>query len=620
MDFLNSVPQAPGVRSAWVVAVCVGCVVGQAQAADVGQPLEPMVVTATRTPTHLSQVLADVTIITREEVERQGAGDLGQLLSRQPGIEIDRTGGPGSTTGVFIRGGESRFTAVLIDGVRVDSQSTGGAPWGAIPLSVIDRIEIVRGPLSALYGSDAVSGVVQIFTRKGSGKPVLTLGAGVGSFETTKTQASMVGAEGAVDYAWSLASERSRGFNAVALKDHYAHVADDDGYRSLSGNVRFGWQVNPGHRLEATAVSHRLRSHYDEGVPDVDDVSTSTIQTLGLSWAAQWTEHWRSRVQVAQAKERYAVTPATYDTGTRVRTMSWQNDWQQGPHGVHVTAERREDMMDNVGLYSAYFDGRRAQNGWALGYDWRGDALSVQANVRSDDDTEFGDHQTGSVAGRWQWSPAWQVSASLGSAFRAPTLYQRFSQYGEALLTPEQSLNRELSLRYKAGAVSFSATAFLNKIDDLIAFKLVKYGNVNRARLQGLSLAGEVPLTAGWRASGSLDLQSARNLVTGEWLIRRAREHLSLQVEGPGMGWDLGAQMSASGSRHDIQFDASYNEHPVKLSPYVVFNVFAQRAITPDLKLLLKLDNVFDRDHETAHGYRFNPRSAFVGLNLTLGR
>jgi vitamin B12 transporter len=564
--------------------------------------------------------LADVTIITREEVERQGAGDLAQLLSRQPGIEIDRTGGPGSTTGVFIRGGDSRFTAVLIDGVRVDSQSTGGAPWGAIPLSVIDRIEIVRGPLSALYGSDAVSGVVQIFTRKGSGKPVLTLGAGVGSFETTKTQASMVGAEGAVDYAWSLASERSHGFNAVALKDHYAHVADDDGYRSLSGNVRFGWQVNPGHRLEATAVSHRLRSHYDEGVPDVDDVSTSTIQTLGMSWAAQWTEHWRSRVQVAQAKERYAVTPATYDTGTRVRTMSWQNDWQQGPHGVHVTAERREDMMDNVGLYSAYFDGRRAQNGWALGYDWRGDALSVQANVRSDDDSEFGGHQTGSVAGRWQWSPTWQVSASLGSAFRAPTLYQRFSQYGEALLTPEQSLNRELSLRYKAGAVSFSATAFLNKIDDLIAFKLVKYGNVNRARLQGLSLAGEVPLAAGWRASGSLDLQSARNLVTGEWLIRRAREHLRLQVEGPGMGWDLGAQMSASGSRHDIQFDASYNEHPVKLSPYVVFNVFAQRAITPDLKLLLKLDNVFDRDHETAYGYRFNPRSAFVGLNLTLGR
>jgi vitamin B12 transporter len=620
MDFLNSVPQAPGARSAWVVAVCVGCVAGQAQAADVGQPLEPMVVTATRTLTRLSQVLADVTIITREEVERQGAGDLGQLLSRQPGIEIDRTGGPGSTTGVFIRGGDSRFTAVLIDGVRVDSQSTGGAPWGAIPLSVIDRVEIVRGPLSALYGSDAVSGVVQIFTRKGSGKPVLTLGAGVGSFETTKTQASMVGAEGAVDYAWSLASERSHGFNAVALKDHYAHVADDDGYRSLSGNVRFGWQVNPGHRLEATAVSHRLRSHYDEGVPDVDDVSTSTIQTLGLSWAAKWTEHWRSRIQVAQAKERYAVTPATYDTGTRVRTMSWQNDWQQGPHGVHVTAERREDMMDNVGLYSAYFDGRRAQNGWALGYDWRGDALSVQANVRSDDDTEFGDHQTGSVAGRWQWSPAWQVSASLGSAFRAPTLYQRFSQYGEALLTPEQSLNRELSLRYKAGAVSFSATAFLNKIDDLIAFKLVKYGNVNRVRLQGLSLAGEVPLTAGWRASGSLDLQSARNLVTGEWLIRRAREHLSLQVEGPGMGWDLGAQMSASGSRHDIQFDASYNEHPVKLSPYVVFNVFAQRAITPDLKLLFKLDNVFDRDHETAYGYRFNPRSAFVGLNLTLGR
>ncbi len=208
----------------------------------------------------------------------------------------------------------------------------------------------------------------------------------------------------------------------------------------------------------------------------------------------------------------------------------------------------------------------------------------------------------------------------MGSAFLAPTHYQRFYQYVEALLTPEQSLNRELSLRYKAGAVSFSATAFLNKIDDLIAFKLVKYGNVNRARLQGLSLAGEVPLTAGWRASGSLDLQSARNLVTGEWLIRRAREHLSLQVEGPGMGWDLGAQMSASGSRHDIQFDASYNEHPVKLSPYVVFNVFAQRAITPDLKLLLKLDNVFDRDHETAYGYRFNPRSAFVGLNLTLGR
>ena len=176
--------------------------------------LKEVFVTATRTAQPIGDVVADVTIIDREVIERSGAAGLADVLARVPGIEISRNGGVGNATNIFTRGGESRHTVVLIDGVRVDSQSTsGGANWQAIPLAQIDRIEIVRGPTSAVYGSDAAAGVIQIFTKKGQNgfSPAITLG--YGSYNTQKVEVSASGATGSVDYLVGIAQTSSDGFN-----------------------------------------------------------------------------------------------------------------------------------------------------------------------------------------------------------------------------------------------------------------------------------------------------------------------------------------------------------------------------------------------------------------------
>src|SRR3990167_8831026 len=194
MSFLNSVPRAPGVRSALAVAcglVLAAPFVAQAtDADDVGQ----VVVTASRAPQPISRVLADVSVITRDEIERRGSASAVDLIAALPGFEISRTGGPASITGVFLRGAESRHLLVLIDGVRVDTQSgAGGATWEALPASQIERIEVVRGPASAVYGSDAMAGVVQIFTRQGQGPARVEVGFGVGTLGLWSSDAQVSG-------------------------------------------------------------------------------------------------------------------------------------------------------------------------------------------------------------------------------------------------------------------------------------------------------------------------------------------------------------------------------------------------------------------------------------------
>lgn len=592
--------------------------VGEVRCAD--QTLPPVVVTASRVPTPLSQSLASVTVIEREEIERQGASDVVSLLRSQVGIEVGQTGGPGSTAAVFMRGADSRFTAVLIDGVRVDSQATGGASWAGIPLAIVDRIEIVRGPLSAVYGSDAVAGVIQIFTRKGSGSPTVTLGAGLGSRSTYKVDASVIGGTGAFDYALAMATQRSHGFNAITNPSNYLYGPDDDGHRTSNANARLGWQLNSDHRVEVSSVYSQTNAQYDAGPPAADDHSFIDLKTSRALWSARWTDQWRSQMQVAQSIEMYRTEPQYSNTQTHIRTGSWQNDWQSGEHGLHLTAERREDSLVNDSTaYSARLDSKRSQNGLAGGYDWRSQTYGIQLNARTDDDSEFGRHDTGALAAGWQFTDAWRLRASIGTSFRAPTLYQRFSEFGNANLTPEKALNRELGLKYEHAGYTFDAAVFHNKLTNLIDFVVTQYQNTGRAVLQGLSTTAGMPI-GNWRLSGTVDLQSPKNVDTGDLLVRRARQHFNAQLDGPLLGWTVGAQVQASAHREDLSYDASFNTVRVRLPGYAVLNLTAQRDLVPGLGVLLRVDNVFDREYQTVVDYRANLRTVFIGMKWTISR
>ena len=580
--------------------------------------LSETVVTATRTEQALSDLVADVSIVDRETIESSGATGVADLLARLPGVEITRNGGVGNASSVYVRGAEQRFTAVYIDGVRIDSQSTGGAVWEQIPLSQIERIEVLRGPAAAVYGSDAIGGVIQLFTRKGEGPAAPYVGIGLGNQGTRKVEAGVSGAtgpEGALDYALGLAHARSSGFDS---KSSGAHNPDDDGYRSTSATARLGYRVNAQHRIGANLLVSRLNSGYDgftykPTAPD-DDRNLNRLHTAGAHWAAQWSDSYSTRVSVNESLSRYETTPSPYLTQTQLRGYLWQNDWRLGAHRLSAALERREDQLENASLVGGTTRSR-SQDALALGYGFSAGAHSVQANLRHDSDSEFGGKGTGSLAYGYAFAPGWRATASAGTAFRAPTLYQRFSQYGDASLQPETSRNAEVGLRYGQGTSAFSAVVYRNRVANLINFAAGGtcgepfgcYLNTGNAEYSGVTLAGSYKL-AGVQLRGSVDFQNPHDRDTGKQLARRAKRHAMLGADTVLSGWTLGAEMQASGRR----FDNAANTKV--LGGYTLFNLYASTRLARDYTLLARIDNAADKNYETAGTYATGGRQLYIGL------
>lgn len=568
--------------------------------------LSETVVTATRTAQPLSDLVADVSIVDRESIERSGATGLGDLLARLPGVEMSRNGGPGTTTSLFLRGAESRFTAVYIDGVRMDSQSTGGAAWESIPLGLIDRIEVLRGPAGAVYGSDALGGVIQIFTKRGEKGFAPFVSVGVGNRGTTKLEAGVSGASGTVDYALGLLRDESDGFNARPIA---GQNPDKDGYRKTAGNARVGVQLNSVHRLEGTLMVGDTNSGYDSGLGK-DDRALRTMHALGLNWQAQWSSAYKTKFSVTDSRDEYETKPSVYLSDTRLRGYLFQNEWREGAHLVTAALERREDHLENNPI-----DRDRSQNGVALGYGYNAGGHTVQVNVRHDEDSEFGGKGTGSVAYGYAITPQWRATASVGTAFRAPTLYQRFGQYGVASLRPESARNAELGLRYAQGDSSFSAVAYRNRVTNLISFACPPrqtqgcYANTARAEYKGVTLAASHRLGP-MQLHGSLDVQRPRDLDTGKQLARRAKHHGTFGADTVVAGWTLGAEVQASGRRYDYDTVGNTNV----LGGYTLINLYASTRIARDYTLLARVDNLTDKDYQLARNYATAGRTLFVGL------
>ena len=577
--------------------------------------LPETVVTATRTAQPLTDVLADVTLIDDEAIRRSGAVNIADLLQRQPGLELSRSGGPGTTTSLFMRGAENRFTAVYIDGVRVDTQSTGGAPWEAIALGQVERIEIVRGPAAAVYGSDAIAGVVQIFTRKGEGPFTPYVGVGVGTHSTKKLEAGFSGKNGAVDYALGAARDISRGYDSRPGTN-----ADRDGYRNSSASGRLGLQLNDAHRLEASGTFSDMKSQYDGFTPDQDDRGHHRLATLGAAWVAQWTKQYSTRLSVNESRQRYVTNPDRYRTETTLRNYLLQNEWRSGGHLVTAALERREDRLNNPALndWDNAIHAKRHQNAIALGYGYSAGAHTLQVNARHDRDSEFGSQTTGGVAYGYAFAPGWRVTAAAGTAFRVPTLYQRFSEYGQPALVPEKSRNIELGLHWSQGSSRFGVTAYRNKVRNLITFGAAGpcgstfgcYENTGRALLQGVTISGAHRL-AGVNLGASLDLQDPKDDVTGKQLARRAKRLLKLNADTRVGDWTLGAEWLAASKRYDNAANTNV------LGGYGRVNLYASTTIAREWQLLARIDNLGDRDYRLARGYATPGRTFYVGLRWT---
>ena len=596
-------------------------VLSQTSTEKANASLPEVIITATRITQPLAQALADVTVIDRTEIERSGAATLGDVLARQPGFEISSNGGPASTTSVFLRGAETRFTAVYIDGVRIDSQSTGGATWQAIPLSQIDRIEVVRGAAGAVYGSDAIAGAIQIFTRKGEVGVHPYVGIGVGTYSTYKIEAGVSGADASWNYAFGLARDSSEGFNA---KTTPTANPDKDGFTAESASARLGFKVNAEHRLDASFMSNQQRGQYDSS-PVLDDLTIQKIETASLRWQAQWTPEYRSTVSLGTSQDRYETKPSVYLTDTHLNTFYWQNEYRLGTSLFSAALERRDDTLKNG--YTTPEETSHFQNALALGYNWVEGAQSLQLNLRHDEDSTFGGQNTGSLGYGYALSPQWRLTSSLGNAFRSPTLFQRFSYYGSSKLQAETSQNLEAGLRYSSDEGSLGITVYTNEVSNLIIYDGSVpagtcpgadgsiyggcYNNIAKARYQGITMTaarefGNVSTRA------SLDLQNPQDVSTGNLLPRRARQRAVLAIEAPVSGWVVGSELQLSSMRYDNTANTK------ELAGYGLLNLYAQTKIDKDLTVLLRLDNANDAQYQLANGYATAGRTWYAGLKWAL--
>lgn len=586
--------------------------------------LDTVVTTATRTPQKLSEVLADLTVITRADIERQAAASLADLLRNNGCAEMVRNGGPAATTSMFLRGADSRHTLVLIDGVKVDSQSTGGASWQGLPLSQIERVEVLKGPASAIYGSDAVSGVVQIFTRKGSGsRTSADLGVAAGNLGTYKADASLFGAAGIFDYAFTGAFEGSDGFNATTPQA-FGYMPDNDGYRKRQATVRLGAQLATEHRVEALLLRTYTRGQYDSG--GADDITKQDSDAARLAWTAQWTPDLQTQLSFGESRDRYQTTPSIYLTETRVRNVALTGFYTLAAgQQLNFTAERIEDELENTSLVTGPI-GKRSRDSAGLGYLLSTGPFDLQAHARHDRDSEFGDINTGTLLGGFKITQGLRIVASVGNTFRAPTIFQQATRYGPLSkpgttpLEAERGRNVEAGLKWASGDHEASVTAYRNRISNLIIFGAPGncldlrncYENVANARLQGVSLAGATKL-AGVHLRATLDLQNPTNVDTGKLLARRAKRVGTVSADWATGNWVLGANVQASGHR----FDNATNTPNRRMGGYALVNLNAQVAISRELKLQFNVDNVFDRAYQTAYGYASSPMTALASLRWT---
>ena len=586
--------------------------------------LETVVTTAARSPQRLADVLADLTVITRADIERMAAASLGDLLRASGCAEMARNGGPAGTTSLYLRGAETRHTLLLIDGVRVDSQATGGPAWNNIPVSQIERVEVLKGPASAVYGSDAVGGVVQVFTRKATSVPQVGLGLAAGNIGIRKLDAAVTGRDGIFDYALSAALDRTTGFNATLdVPGSFSYIPDVDGWRKHQATARLGAQLSEAHRAELTFLKSHQNSQYDASKfsPLNDDHAFQDTKAMRLSWSAQWSAALHTQLSVGESRDRYETRPSPYVTETRIRNTALTGSYRLGSsQQLNFALERTEDHLDNSGVAGGAND--RAQNALGLGWLMNAGPLNLQVHARHDDDSQFGGVNTGTVMAGYAFTPAWRLVGSVGNAFRAPTLYQRGSVYGPDLSKPgvkaldaERGHNAEIGLKFAHGDHEASLTTYRNRVGNLIIFGAAGscgssfgcYENVSRALLKGTSLSGRTvlgPVTL----SGTLDFQSPTDASTGKLLARRAKRLATLRAETELAGWQLGLGVQAAGQRFDNAANTKL------LAGYGLVMLDAGYRLNKELKLQVNVDNATNRDYQTAGGFASMPRTVVVSL------
>lgn len=579
--------------------------------------LHQQVVTATRTAQTAEQSLASVTVFDRERIEQTQATSLPDLLKRVPGVSFTNNGGPGKATSLFMRGTESDHVLVLVDGIKIGSVTGGGAALQDLPLELIERIEVVRGPRSSLYGSEAIGGVIQIFTRRGQAQGIKPyLSAGYGTHDSYSGSAGLSGGDGQSWYSLGVSGSDTDGID-VKSPGTSGYERDDDGYRNLAATLSAGHRFDNGLELDANVL--RADSHND-----YDSVNSKRTKGYGANadneslvfgTRARFSplEPWLVTLQAGRSEDNSDA----YQDGafysrfdSRRDSYSWQNDIvvatghtltlgvDHQHDEVQSTAEYDEDTRDNDGYFAQYL-GQEGRHDWQL-------------SLRRDDNEQFGQHDTGNLGYGYAFTDWLRGTISYGTAFKAPTFNELYyPDYGNPELDAETSRSLEVGLAGQHDWGHWAVNAYRTQIDDLIAYDASISGpsNVQEARIRGVELVvGSQWLGWDWNANYSVLEPENRSSGSnrGNELARRAKQLFNLDVERRFGEFSVGTSLHAEGQRYDDLANTR------ELSGYATLDLRGEYRISPEWRLQARIANLLDADYETAEGYNQPGQAAYL--------
>lgn len=575
---------------------------------------DPVIVTATRTAVTVDQSLTSVSVITREDIQQRDPADIVDLLRTETGLDISRNGGIGQQTSVFLRGANSNQVLVLVDGVRASSATTGIFAWQNLPLSQIERVEIVRGPRASLYGSDTIGGVIQIFTRRGAGA---TAAVTAGSYGTHGIEAGYAGGE-KVQAGVNVGAVSSDGFSAQN-SGGFSFDPDDDGYDNRNVSAFVQGPLAGGQRFE-------LRGWRADGDTEYDIGETESVnETIAGTISGDITSIWHHKLLLGYAadeSEDKSSFPSQNDT--RRRSAEWQNDLALskeqlltlGLSWVEETASNR-DPTTGITAFSGETTDRAAFAQWQ----GRFALFDAELSGRHDNHSSFGDHGTGTAAFGTKLSDATRIWASYGTGFRAPNANELFSPgffggffAGNSNLKPERSRSAEIAIvSHPTLAERTRISAFLTRTQDLITFTGTNFQAINVAEASMRGIEMEYALTGdAWRFNAGATFQQAVDETTGDRLLRRPDAKGSL-----GIARRLGGRVTAgldlflSGNHEDI---SATTFSPITLPGYGLLNLSLNAALARDLALELRGENLTDKEYELADGYNQPGRSWYLTL------
>ena len=578
----------------------------QAEEADV-------IITASRTAETYNETLASVTVITRQDIESSQANSLQDLLTGHSSLDIRQSGGLGKVSSLFLRGTNTSHTLFLVDGIKLGSASLGTTSFQHIPLQQIERIEIVRGPRSSLYGSEAIGGVVQIFTRKGTEEHQAQVDLGTGSDGLREAAVSTSGSFTNTRYALNIARQKTDGIDALQDIE-----PDEDGYDNKSIGVNISHQYANGTELQASVMHTEGETEYDGTWSNNSDFIQ---QTASLKLGHNITDNWYSSLTLGGSKdEDHSFLDATHASlfTTKRKQASWQNDLALNERNLMTLGV--DYQHDDVGKENDFTEHQRENTGVFIQHQANLGNSEITASLRNDHNESFGSHTTGSLALGHKLGNT-QLYASYGTAFKAPTFNDLYYPWGgNPDLEPEESTSIELGVRSSHSWGSIEANLYQTDIDKLInwicvsgcdSFGVWEPRNIDETEIKGAEFIVTAEIL-GWQTSTALSWVDPTNKKTGKTLAHRAEETAKLGVHRKFQKLTLGMSLLAQSGRYIDQTNSD------QTAGYGVVDLRAAWDVNQQLQIKGKVDNATDKEYETSPGYNTAERTYFVGLSYKM--